>query len=180
MTYAGPLRDEPLSIELHNTIYADRGTLRDGLADDARGWVRALGDRLPGGSPPAAELIDLRGAVRDAVAAVVDGKRVPPPALAAINAAAARARSSARLERDLSIVADHGDATAADVAIAAIATDAIAVLGGDEEIHVCGAPGCVLAYVKDHPRREWCSTACGNRARQARHYARQRSLNSRT
>ena len=34
------------------------------------------------------------------------------------------------------------------------------------------APGCVLYFIKDHPRREWCSTACGNRARAARHYAR--------
>jgi predicted RNA-binding Zn ribbon-like protein len=34
------------------------------------------------------------------------------------------------------------------------------------------APGCVLLYVSDHPRRQWCSNACGNRARQARHYRR--------
>ena len=34
------------------------------------------------------------------------------------------------------------------------------------------APGCVLYFVQDHPRREWCSTACGNRARVARHYDR--------
>jgi predicted RNA-binding Zn ribbon-like protein len=180
MTYAGPLRDEPLSIELHNTIYAHHGTLRDGLADDARGWMRALGDRLPGGLPTVGDLVDLRAAVREAVAAVVDGKRMPKGAVDAINAAAARAPSSPRLERDRTLGVEHGDASAADVAIAAIAADAIAVLAGDSEIHLCGAPGCVLAYVKDHPRREWCSPACGNRARQARHYARQRRLNSRT
>ncbi|HEY0690395.1 MAG TPA: CGNR zinc finger domain-containing protein [Kribbella sp.] len=29
--------------------------------------------------------------------------------------------------------------------------------------------------MKDHPRREWCSTTCGNRARAARHYARRTS-----
>nr|WP_083986585.1 CGNR zinc finger domain-containing protein [Frankia sp. EI5c] len=38
----------------------------------------------------------------------------------------------------------------------------------------CAAPGCPLFFVKHHPRREWCSAACGNRARVARHYARQR------
>ncbi|HEY3005705.1 MAG TPA: CGNR zinc finger domain-containing protein [Kribbellaceae bacterium] len=36
----------------------------------------------------------------------------------------------------------------------------------------CYAPGRVLYFVTGHPRREWCSTACGNRARAARHYAR--------
>jgi len=28
--------------------------------------------------------------------------------------------------------------------------------------------------VKNHPRREWCSAACGNRVRAARHYRRHR------
>src|SRR2546429_545268 len=37
------------------------------------------------------------------------------------------------------------------------------------------ALGCVLYFVKDHPRREWCSAACGNRARAARHYSRHRA-----
>jgi CGNR zinc finger len=36
------------------------------------------------------------------------------------------------------------------------------------------APRCVLISLKNHPRRTWCSTACGTRARQARHYARKR------
>ncbi|MFI6847287.1 CGNR zinc finger domain-containing protein [Kitasatospora sp. NPDC050467] len=33
-------------------------------------------------------------------------------------------------------------------------------------------PGCVLYFVKKHPRREWCSAGCGTRARAARHYER--------
>ena len=33
---------------------------------------------------------------------------------------------------------------------------------------------CVQYFVKDHPRREWCSAACGNRARVARHYTKRR------
>jgi predicted RNA-binding Zn ribbon-like protein len=32
----------------------------------------------------------------------------------------------------------------------------------------------VLYFVKTHPRREWCSVACGNRVRAARHYQRGR------
>jgi predicted RNA-binding Zn ribbon-like protein len=33
----------------------------------------------------------------------------------------------------------------------------------------------VLVFLKQHPRREWCSAACGNRARQAGHYRRTHS-----
>ena len=33
--YAGPLRDEPIAIELHNTVYAAGGAVVDGLADPA-------------------------------------------------------------------------------------------------------------------------------------------------
>jgi hypothetical protein len=47
--YDGPSRDEPLPIELHNTLYAVRGEPVDGLADPVglRSWLTALGDRLP-------------------------------------------------------------------------------------------------------------------------------------
>ena len=63
-----------------------------------------------------------------------------------------------------------------DVALAALAADAIELLTGPERenLRACGAPGCVLIFLKDHPRRTWCSAACGNRARQARHYERSR------
>ena len=33
-----------------------------------------------------------------------------------------------------------------------------------EQLRACEAPGCVLMFAKDHPRRTWCSAACGNRA----------------
>jgi predicted RNA-binding Zn ribbon-like protein len=32
------------------------------------------------------------------------------------------------------------------------------------------APGCALFFLKDHPRRERCNPACGNRVRAARAY----------
>jgi predicted RNA-binding Zn ribbon-like protein len=54
--------------------------------------------------------------------------------------------------------------------------ETIELLTGDERprLRACNAPGCVLYFVKDHPRRQWCSNACGNRARAARHYQRHR------
>ena len=60
------------------------------------------------------------------------------------------------------------------VVLAELARAGVALLGGPDRqrLQVCHAPGCGLFFVKQHPRREWCSTACGNRARAARHYSR--------
>jgi predicted RNA-binding Zn ribbon-like protein len=185
-SYAGPLRDEPLAIELHNTVYAANGIGIDGLTDSASAaaWIDALGERLPeGGSgrrrPPGLdELVALRAAVREALAGAVSGEQVPRPTLETINAFSARApRSRAAIWQaqgpPLAASDVHG-ATRADVILAALAADAVDLLTGPRraELRACGAPGCVLMFFKDHPRREWCSNACGNRARQARHYHR--------
>jgi CGNR zinc finger len=62
----------------------------------------------------------------------------------------------------------------ARVAVAELAHDSIDMLTGPTatELRACHAPGCVRYFVKSHPRREWCSEACGNPARAARHYRR--------
>ena len=102
IAYAGPLRDEPIAIELHNTVYAANGVAVDGLADSAgaAAWVDALGPRLPeGGSgrrgaPSRDELVALRTVVRDALADAVAGTPTPRATLEAINADSARAPRS--------------------------------------------------------------------------------------
>jgi predicted RNA-binding Zn ribbon-like protein len=52
----------------------------------------------------------------------------------------------------------------------------MALLAGPDasRIRACQAPGCVLFFLAERRRRDWCSPACGNRARVARHYRRQR------
>jgi predicted RNA-binding Zn ribbon-like protein len=186
--YAGPLRDEPLAIELHNTIYAANGVGIDGLSDSAgaTAWLDALEARLPqGGSarrrlPALDELVALRAAVREALAGAVSGEPAPRATLDAINAFSARApRSPLAVWQPQGAPLAGNDvhgATHADVVLAALAADAIELLTGTHraDLRACGAPGCVLMFLKDHPRREWCSNACGNRARQARHYQRAR------
>jgi predicted RNA-binding Zn ribbon-like protein len=189
-SYPGPLRDQPLAIELNNTIYAANGVVVDGLADAraAAAWFDALGERLPdGGSvrrrrPALDELVALRGAVRVALQAAAAGKQVPRAAVDLINAASDRVSRSPiavwhRHGTPTAATDVHG-ATRADVILAALAGDAIDLLTGPRraDLHACGAPGCVLLFLKDHPRQEWCSNACGNRARQARHYRRSRAF----
>jgi predicted RNA-binding Zn ribbon-like protein len=182
--YAGPLQDEPLAIELHNTLYACAGKLVDGLATEAsaRAWLDALADRLPRGGhgrpPTRADLIQLREPVRAALHAAMEGDAPSRSSLEIINRTSANAPRSpmARWRPTTPPVADvdlHG-ASRAEAVLAAFAADTIDLLTGPhrEDVRACGASGCMLLFLKNHPRREWCSDACGNRARQARHYAR--------
>jgi predicted RNA-binding Zn ribbon-like protein len=183
--YAGPLRDEPLAIELHNTIYAAGGVIVDGLADDeqARAWLSQMVTRLalddaPAGTPSARALIALRDAVRAALRSAVDDAPQDRAVLAAINDASARAPWSpvAALQPSGVAVArsNHHGASLDDVVTATFARDAIELVTGPQRtaLRACGAPGCVLLFLRDDPRRAWCCNACGNRARQARHYRR--------
>jgi predicted RNA-binding Zn ribbon-like protein len=69
------------------------------------------------------------------------------------------------------------ECSAVTAGLARVAQESIALLGGADaaKLRACYAPGCVLYFVKTHPRREWCSVTCGNRARAARHYDKVRS-----
>jgi predicted RNA-binding Zn ribbon-like protein len=172
---------EPLAVELHNTLYMARGRALDGL-EEADAWLARLAGRLPdvaGKGPTAAELTALREPIRAALQAAVDGTPYDAAALDAINRAAARSPQSPALVRrndGLEATIDRHGASRADAVLAAFAADAIALLTGPQrhDLRACRAPGCVLLFLKDHPRREWCSNSCGNRARQARHYRRSR------
>ena len=172
--YTGPVLDQPLAIELHNTLYAGG----DGLTD-ARAWLEAVAGKLP--VAPGAidlarldELIALRGAVREALHAAREGRPIPAAAVAELNGRSAGSPRSEMLEQTVARVRHHGP-TATDIVLGEIAASAITLVSSaSSDLRVCGAPRCVLMFVKDHPRREWCSAACGNRARQARHYARTR------
>ncbi len=186
--YEGPLRDEPIAIELHNTVYAAGGAIVDGLANPAsvEAWLEGLAQRLPRGGdrsepwPTSQVLVALRDSVRVALHAVVAGAAQDAAALDVINRASARAPRSPivawRPDADPVAATEYHGASRADVVVGALAWDAIGLLTGPRrgDLRACGAPGCVLMFLKDHPRREWCSNTCGNRARQARHYHRAR------
>ena len=101
---------------------------------------------------------------------------MPSRARRALNDAAAACPRSTQLAADgTRRVRYHAD-DPTQIALAAIAAETIALVSGPRarDLRACDAPGCGVAFLRDHPRRTWCSPACGNRARQARHYARQR------
>jgi predicted RNA-binding Zn ribbon-like protein len=62
----------------------------------------------------------------------------------------------------------------AALAGALIAADAMELVAGPlhAELLACGAPGCVRLLLKDHSRRQWCSSRCGDRVRASRYYHR--------
>ncbi|MGY0235411.1 CGNR zinc finger domain-containing protein [Longispora urticae] len=182
-----PRLGEPLPIEFANATYAVRGQIRDGLgtAEHLAEWLASVRDRLATPLPehPTVSPADLAAArsLRDTVRALADAAahdRAPAPdAVAELN------RRAAAVPRWRELRWDDGPAvearSAADpvgTALAELADAAVTLFAGPDrtEVHSCPGPGCVLYFVRDHPRREWCSAACGNRARAARYYERHR------
>ncbi|WP_131738974.1 CGNR zinc finger domain-containing protein [Actinomadura roseirufa] len=185
------MSDDPLALRFASTIRADRTGLRD-MLDTPEGltaWVRAqdLAPYIDTAAFTADEsaqvrIRELRQAVRALFARTVapeppspaDAARLPsfPEALALVNGAAAPVLR--RLDwRDAPRrhLAPTVDAPVARLA-AALADASIDFFADPvaTQVRVCPAPRCVLYFIKRHPRQEWCSVACGNRARAARHY----------
>lgn len=174
---------EPLAIDLANTVMVIAGSDAVDLlssADDLRVWLDRERPRL-GECGFAAEHLDelreLRDAVRELFAAAVEGRAPRPKALQRVNAASAAAPIAPQLEVDgqgrfrASDSTPEGDPLAA--LLASLARSAIDLLAGPDRgrLRICTAPSCGMFFLG---ARRWCCSACGNRARVARHYRRAR------
>jgi predicted RNA-binding Zn ribbon-like protein len=163
-----------LAVDLANTLRPGRGgRLADLLAgpDGLAGWLRGTGGSGDTGRP---ELLALRDHVRTLLAAAVEGRPLPPAAVAAVNRAAAAAPAVVQLEAGELVI--RANASPADAFLAEIAAAAISLVGGPgrDRLRRCAAPGCGRWFVASRPRQTWCSPACGNRARLARFHQRHR------
>jgi predicted RNA-binding Zn ribbon-like protein len=188
-SWALVLPAEPVPVRLMNTIWADRSGVHDALTTtgDLRAWLAAAHPGLDQPDPGPGDLDSFR-ALRDALrrlAALVTSDTRPAAAsattdigqaVADVNHAVAQAPIWPQLAYHGGSLrpAAGGGATSARRALSSIARQAIGLLTGQDGItlRACYAPGCVLYFTRDHPRRQWCSAACGNRARAARHYQR--------
>ncbi|MFC4334327.1 ABATE domain-containing protein [Salininema proteolyticum] len=185
--------DEPMPVRLMSTVWADRSGLHDDLetVDGLREWLAATGDSDPEVEvSPSERDLELYRRLRDALRrlaalrtgdtreAAVSPTREVCLAVEDVNAAVAQAPTWPLLafEDDELVRRSAGEAPMAERRLSSIAVRGIELLTGPDaaDLRSCYAPGCVLYFVKDHPRREWCSAGCGNRARAARHYARHR------
>ncbi|MBB5785305.1 CGNR zinc finger domain-containing protein [Nonomuraea jabiensis] len=179
-----------LTLEFVSTLRAERSGLVDRLADPdgMTAWVRThvpdLAD-LTVTEELRQETVRLRQAVRALFARAVapgppsraDAASLPAfeESLALVNATALAAPTAPQLRWDGEPSLDTAPATQAGPGaqlLARLATAAVEFLAGPDRalVRTCQAPRCVLYFVKEHPRQEWCSTGCGNRARAARHY----------
>ena len=162
------------------------------FAAGAEGGGPGLAVALPGGRRGrelAGQFRELRDGLRGLAAAVTADPRAraagtgtPDVAAAvrAVNAACARAPLWSRLTwaspPGAPARALRSAGTGPEAALSWIAEAAVLLFTSPDagRLRACPGPGCVLYFVRAHPRREWCSAVCGNRARVARHYQRHR------
>jgi predicted RNA-binding Zn ribbon-like protein len=186
-SHPAPVLGEPLPLELANTRFAHRGHEHEGLREptDLTVWLRRVRERLPVppldgdldaiGPEELAAARELRDALRTLFTAVAAGAALDADAAEVVNRAVRAApcwRELAPEPEPASVV--RTAAPPVPAALATIADEAVRLLTGPDaaELRACAAPGCMLFYRKDHPRRAWCSPRCSNRVRAARHYAR--------
>ncbi|MBF6168864.1 ABATE domain-containing protein [Streptomyces gardneri] len=182
-----PLIGEPLALDLVNTrpLGADLLSTPQQLA----AWLVLQNGRLSESlSSPAGEDLAAVRAVREyltaAVEALLRGERPPAAALRGLEDAREAAPVTRHLDWNgnavIAIARRAGD-PGARVA-AELADSAIDLLTDPRisQLKRCAADDCVMLFLPTHPRRQWCSPdRCGNRARVARYYQRQKSRSTR-
>jgi predicted RNA-binding Zn ribbon-like protein len=181
MTYeALPWLGFPPAVDLANTVIAAPAGKRDLLSSDDQldAWIAAEGGRIPGveaASGRLAEVRDLRETVRALLHARARGKRPPGAARRRINAITSAAPIRISLTSDGRAIEEPEATDRYSLFEAAVARSAIELADRrDAGLSVCGAPSCGMLFLREHPRQVWCTKACGNRARVARHAARRR------
>jgi predicted RNA-binding Zn ribbon-like protein len=169
----------PLALDFANTVWPAR---RRGPIDvvattsDLRVWLdraaiaattQDLEDRLD-------DLRGLRTAVRRLLSAASKRDVVPRRAMEIVNLFAAEAPEVRQLVPDgkrSRVVSEVLSEDPASLLFGRIALSTMEVLTA-MSIGVCPAPSCGLFFVVERAGQVWCSNACGNRARVARHAAR--------
>jgi predicted RNA-binding Zn ribbon-like protein len=189
------LPGEPAPVRLMNTIWADTKGVHDDLTTPIalREWLTVVNgsDWGPVIAVTVEELAEarlLRDSLRRLAAMCTHDRRAgaqspvesPDEALAAVNTVVTHRSTPQLAIRGGRLQPGYvTPSSPTRAALAELANGSIELFTrpATPTLRACNAPGCVLYFVKSHPRREWCSEACGNRARAARHYQRNRGRN---
>jgi predicted RNA-binding Zn ribbon-like protein len=151
---------------------------RMGSGGDLRAWLEGEGGLEPHEraevSLRLAEFVALRASLRELLDASIGGGPFPAAAVERVNEASARVPRVLRLAPDGSVDAPLSASPTA-LLLARVAWSAIELLGGPTRAapRRCGA--CGRYFEATRSDRVWCSNACGNRTRVARHHARRRA-----
>ena len=150
---------------------------RLGSAGDLVAWIEAEGALEPEERAEVSlrlpEFVTLRASIRELLDASIGGGPFSAAAVERINEASARVPRVRRLAPDGA--ADTSlSAGPTPLLLARIAWSAIELLGDPHRSRPrrCGACGSYFEATRSD--RLWCSNACGNRTRVARHHARRR------
>jgi len=150
---------------------------RLGSPGDLGAWLEADGALEPEErdevSLRLAEFVTLRASIRELLDASIGGGTFPAAAVERINEASARVPRVMRLAPDGAADTPRSAGPAPRL-LARIAWSAIELLGDPDRSRTrrCGACGSYFESTRSD--RVWCSNACGNRTRVARHHARRR------
>ncbi|WP_040702373.1 CGNR zinc finger domain-containing protein [Nocardiopsis ganjiahuensis] len=171
-----PLTGEPVAVDLLNTRWV-AGTEHHDLLDSLDGlaqWLdeSGLAPRFEAGPTALDHLLS----TRSALARLLEDPR-DPEAAADLNAVLAHGSVRRRLDRGAPASTVEFDAPSWGPAWTA-AADFLDLRERPDRIRGCANPGCVLHFfdTSKNGTRRWCSmSGCGNRAKAARHHARERA-----
>lgn len=171
----------PLAVDLANTVVITGPKSLDLLIgdEDLEEWVDAEIPRWPIARAARGHVDEvrlLRESVRSLLFATAEDRSLPRDAIQMINDLNSRSARFPVLDEDGSISIRDTSRDGFTEFCGAVARSVIEILGGDarSKLGICGAPSCGMLFVATNPRQTWCSSACGNRARVARHAARSR------
>ena len=172
------------ALDLANTVAVEKGVEHDLLTldDEYRHWAAAAAqspelapDETTALAVARPSLIKLREPIRAVLKATAAGEPLAIAAIAALNKASRAAPHWAEIGADVQLE-ERAQGSAVERLLAKYARSAIGITAeGEAKLRVCGAPSCGMFYRPRRRQQSWCSEPCGNRARFARHYARQAS-----
>jgi predicted RNA-binding Zn ribbon-like protein len=176
------------ALDLANTVSIVEGNEHDLIESKPEygRWARSEARFLPAGSlrvlqSARSELMELRMAVRELLAAVAAGERPRPALLTSLNRVSRRAPHWLEIGVDRELhLREENSGTTVDELLAGYARSAMEIVVGEEtQLRRCPAPSCGMFFLSGRAAQQWCSTQCGTRARVARYYnSRHRTLAS--
>ena len=176
---------EPMAVEFVSSWHYAGNILIDefGSIDGLATWIDTYRERLGlaagspvrVGVPDRVRIVDLREAIRELLSASVDHTQPSAETVRLIDGQG-RGAGAATLKWPPSGPRLDGprETSTADLLAAQVCASAVRLLTSPRRLLLrrCPAPRCVLFFSALRPGQAWCSPACGNRARVARHSAR--------
>jgi predicted RNA-binding Zn ribbon-like protein len=165
---------EPLAVDFANTVRRRGQEYEECLnaPEDFEAWAAA--EDMDAGEFDLAEVVAFRDAVLALLRAAARGEAPPRGSETALNRALRRCPLLPQARGGRVVLTAPRDARPLDELLALIATSALELLE-DPALALCDAPSCGQLFMRHRGDQRWCGTACGTRARVAKHAAARRA-----